>query len=633
MTDRPRERWKWKGVRKDPFDLRDWRYEPSLRELPFSIDNRRKVPIVRDQVQEGACTGFALMAVVNYLIHNRSDRPPMKDPRRESVSPRMLYEMAKRYDEWEGEEEYEGSSIRGAMKGWHKHGVCTEPEWPYVEGQKEPRLTPRRQLAALHQPLGAYFRVRHLQLNHMHSALNEVGILYASAAVHEGWGDVDRTTGKIPFRRDLAGKHAFAIVGYDKEGFWIQNSWGSGWGLGGFGHISYDDWLENGYDCWVARLGVPIPYLPVDQRLVSARAGFDYVPHEAVVRAGIQPHFVNLGNDGKFSTSGRYKSDTRDARRIIHEGFKKRGDDWGGTPKLLLYAHGGLNDEKASATRIYSMLPYFLANQIYPLHFMWETGFLETIRHLAQDAFRQARFQGWIDSMRDKFHDLLDEAIELATRRLGQPIWREIKENAERASGGKGGATVVARQIADYCSEPRAVELHLVGHSAGSVFHAHLIPRLIELGLPIKTLTFYAPACTIELFKSNILDYLGTQIERLTIFNLTKRYEEDDSATSLYHKSLLYLVSGAFEEQRNKPLLGMDTFIRDDRDLRKELGEPVKVGESTVIYSVGVPSDISLASASTTHGGFDNDDATLNSTLRIIRKTNQLVKEFEPSPR
>lgn len=35
----------------------------------------------------------------------------------------MLYELARRYDEWPGEG-YEGSSARGAMKGWVRHGVC-----------------------------------------------------------------------------------------------------------------------------------------------------------------------------------------------------------------------------------------------------------------------------------------------------------------------------------------------------------------------------------------------------------------------------------------------------------------------------------------------------------------------------
>ena len=36
----------------------------------------------------------------------------------------MFYELAKLYDEWPGQD-YEGSSCRGALKGWHKHGVCS----------------------------------------------------------------------------------------------------------------------------------------------------------------------------------------------------------------------------------------------------------------------------------------------------------------------------------------------------------------------------------------------------------------------------------------------------------------------------------------------------------------------------
>lgn len=45
------------------------------------------------------------------------------------VSARMLYEMAKRNDEWEGTA-YEGSSIRGAIKGFFCNGVCSEAKAP-----------------------------------------------------------------------------------------------------------------------------------------------------------------------------------------------------------------------------------------------------------------------------------------------------------------------------------------------------------------------------------------------------------------------------------------------------------------------------------------------------------------------
>jgi hypothetical protein len=37
----------------------------------------------------------------------------------------MLYSMARRYDEFAGQPGVDsGSSLRGAMKGWYKHGVC-----------------------------------------------------------------------------------------------------------------------------------------------------------------------------------------------------------------------------------------------------------------------------------------------------------------------------------------------------------------------------------------------------------------------------------------------------------------------------------------------------------------------------
>lgn len=624
MAENREERRKFGGVTKDPLDLRDLMYEPSLEELPFKVDNRDKVPWILNQGQEGACTGFGLAAAVNFLFQNRADDVRIK----ESVSARMLYEMAKRFDEWEGEN-YAGSSIRGAMKGWHKHGVCLETDWPYKEDDAG-RFTAKRQVAALPRRLGAYFRVRHLHLNHMHSALNEVGILYASARVHKGWYEVDRRTGKIPFRRAPAGGHAFAIVGYDGDGFWIQNSWGPRWGKAGFCHISYEDWLENGDDCWVARLGVPTARsADEDAPVVGREATFDYVPHEAAALSRIRPHFVNLGNDGNLSTSGRYTTSHEDVREIIAGSLKARARQWGGTAKLLLYAHGGLNDEKQSAARIARMLPTFLDNHIYPLHFMWETSLPDSIRGIVEDAFRHGRFTGWFDDMKDKFRDLLDEAVELGARQLGPPVWNQMKDNALRASTDPdGGAAFVAGRIAELRNGGENLELHLVGHSAGAVFHCHLVRKLSELGLLVKTLTLFAPACTTELYRSNVGPLLRSgDIQRLTIFNLTDRYELDDSVVSVYGKSLLYLVSAALESSRGEPLLGLDKFARN---VVRRNGSRVISSESSpaVIRSIGGDSRIRLVSQSTTHGGFDDDQDTLNSTLRIIRGSNRLSRKF-----
>ena len=253
-------------ARPDTLDFRDRMYVPTLVEVPTRIDLgqyiAQRVPVL-DQGSEGACTGFGLATVANYLLAARkiiSDRSP--------VSPRMLYAMAKRYDEWPGED-YSGSSARGAMKGWHKHGVAAEKVWPYLQ-KKTPAvdyLTESRTVDARLRPLGAYFRVNHKDIVAMHSAIAEVGILYATASVHEGWDDV-QDDGTIPYSKSRTGGHAFAIVAFDERGFWIQNSWGKTWGHRGFARISYDDWLENGSDVWVARLGAPV----VLQRLASAAA-------------------------------------------------------------------------------------------------------------------------------------------------------------------------------------------------------------------------------------------------------------------------------------------------------------------------------------------------------------------------
>ena len=116
-------------ARPDRLDLRDRSYAPRLGNLPsrFPTDEvvRERLPrysaagLVLDQGADGACTGFGLAAVINYLLFSQSIGA---DPecKVESVSPAMLYQLAQLYDEWPGED-YEGSSCRGALKGWHRH--------------------------------------------------------------------------------------------------------------------------------------------------------------------------------------------------------------------------------------------------------------------------------------------------------------------------------------------------------------------------------------------------------------------------------------------------------------------------------------------------------------------------------
>ncbi|MBS0179659.1 MAG: C1 family peptidase [Nitrospira sp.] len=221
----------------DRIDIRDWFYHPTLQPLPDQVVNVDRVPEILDQGTEGACTGFALSAVINYQLAYRN-LINVRD-RDRAVSPRMLYEMARRYDEWPGED-YEGSSARGAMKGWVNHGVCTRTLWPDSKFGPQ-HLSYDMANQAQRTPGGAYYRVIHTNIRDMHAALYEAGILYATLMVHEGWDQPGPEVASIKYvlagnsvqkdfpiigRKGRADSgHAIAVVGYTRDGFIIQNSW------------------------------------------------------------------------------------------------------------------------------------------------------------------------------------------------------------------------------------------------------------------------------------------------------------------------------------------------------------------------------------------------------------------------
>src|ERR1043166_1175122 len=104
----------------DRLDLRDRVYMPPVGIVPdLAREQKADMPVL-DQGQTNACTGFALATVVYHLQHIAKRK--QMDYR---VSPFMLYSMARRYDEFPGAPDADtGSSLRGAMKGWFKHGAC-----------------------------------------------------------------------------------------------------------------------------------------------------------------------------------------------------------------------------------------------------------------------------------------------------------------------------------------------------------------------------------------------------------------------------------------------------------------------------------------------------------------------------
>lgn len=602
-------------ARPDTVDFRDRMYEPTLievpKERPLSVFQQAKVPIL-NQEQEGACTGFGLATVAHYLLRMRGGAP---DATR--VSPRMFYEMAKRYDEWKGED-YEGSSARAAIKGWHHHGICAENLWPYKSATIDRRLSDERAFEAATRPLGAYYRVNHKDLVAMHSAISEVGVLYATASVHRGWERV-HTDGSIPWDPNALGGHAFAIVGYDARGFWIQNSWGTGWGKRGFALVSYQDWLANGTDVWVARLGAPVQWLPAANgrpaRAPVSQRSQSYEYHE------LRPHIISVGNDGRLARGGAFGNAEGEVDEIFREDFERITYGWK-RKRILLYAHGGLVGQKGAVQRVADYRETLLRNEVYPLAFIWRTDFWTTLQNILADATRRRRPEGFWDDAKDFMLDRLDDTLEFLARPLGKPLWDEMKENARLATEHEqGAARLVSERVAAVAEATPGAEIHVAGHSAGSIFMGHVIADLTgsELGQRVKTCSLWAPACTTDLFDATYAPALTKgSLDRLSVFTLKDSTERDDHCANIYHKSLLYLVSRAFEPRRKMPILGMAAFLERHKAFQRLL----KSGKADWVLSPNEePKGSRNRSTAKSHGAFDDDEATLASTLARIRGT------------
>ncbi len=624
----------------DRIDIRDWFYQPTLIALPDRIVNVDRVPEILDQGNEGACTGFALAAAINFLLAQRNVK--------RSASPRMLYEMARRYDEWPGEG-YEGSSARGAMKGWARHGVCPNASWP--EDRHGPRhFTDSIAEEARGTPGGAFYRVMHKQVRDMHAALAEVGILYITLMVHDGWHRPGPDTIPVTYvesgnLREIvlpvirrAGRaesgHAVAIVGYTERGFIIQNSWGEGWGMRGFALLPYEDYMLHAVDVWAAQLGVPVKVdLWQNPENSDTTAGLQRAS-EAIPLSEIRPYVIDIGNNGALSMQGNYWTTPEDVHRLFFESMPNHAFGWK-KRRVLLYLHGGLNDELAVARRIVAFRDVLLRNEIYPLHVMWETGAGETIAGMIADLFTDADSRAggvadWLDKARDGLIEAKDRSLELTVALPGSRLWGEMKENARLASLPRGGAMHLVAQEAKAFYErlaPRdrdSVELHLVAHSAGGIFAAHAMEIMLQIGMPIASFQMLAPAITVELFKRTILPLVKRgRFPTPVLYILGDRAERDDSVGP-YGKSLLYLVSNAFEDEaqpfsgRGAPLLGMQRFV--DPKFGQADGEVAALFSRAAgsLVVAGSPERPGQASRSRSHGGFDNDAATMNSVLHRI---------------
>lgn len=645
----------------DPFDERDLEYRPRLEPLPPRLD-QRVGRIVLTQKGE-SCTGHAVATVINTVLGRAALAAAAPDLPR--VSPYMIYRLARRYDEFAGEAD-EGSSLRGAFKGWFNHGAALEADWPDLEMDPEPDLDDPAFVARCRdRPLGAFYRVNPYRLDDMQSAISELQVIAVSAVIHDGWNAPERlerdgqelcVIARGIDARALGG-HAFALVGYNEVGFLVQNSWGEAWGKNGFATLPYEDWLDSAYDAWVARPGVPkTPFATGRNQAAPATSGaLATGPGPDLKR--LARHVVNLENDGKLSPSGKFVSTPRQINRIF-EHMARWHDCWeeqklADRRHVVIWAHDGLAGEADGLAIAQKHLNWWLNNGVYPLYFAWQSGPAEVLIDQLADMLRKRLPPGGIGfDLVEQF----DRLVEKIARSSARWMWDEMKATARAASlpikneeeGQAPGASLVVRRLKNYVEQHGAgrVAVHLVGHGAGSIFLAALLPRLAEAGISVESLSLLAPASRVDDWTREILPHLGPEgiVARFATFALKDARERDDRVgvrgVTFYHKSLLYLVSRALERPTNgdggeTPLLGMEKFF--DRPApgdpqSRTLRQIIEAMGGTVVFSRADAPEDSRSDAAA-HGDFDDDSPTMTSVVMRVRGVEdaKLVEGYQPN--
>lgn len=343
----------------------------------------------------------------------------------------------------------------------------------------------------------------------------------------------------------------------------------------------------------------------------------------------LAPHLINL-RQGRFSSGGRIQTERSDVDALI-DGLDRWVTAHGETSPVVLFAHGGLVSEDSGLAIAQKHVSWWKRNGVYPIYFIWETGFCETLGQLLSAAAGQA-----LPSARAlDLKDLTDPLVERAARALrGPAIWGSMQRSAERAfdePGRESNGRYLLGRLAELCGRHRdRVALHAVGHSAGSIFHTHLLQawRQIPGAQGFKTLQLLAPAVSSELF-AELEPLIGPEraVEHATMFTMRKHEELADTCMGLYGKSLLYLIHYALEDERETDILGLEVSLRRSPALKALFGLSGPSARGEVIFSPTPPASHRSRSASTAgqHGAFDDDAPTMTSVLcRVLADPDQV---------
>ncbi len=354
--------------------------------------------------------------------------------------------------------------------------------------------------------------------------------------------------------------------------------------------------------------------------LRGSSSGVTFTPAEL---EALRPHVITL-REGGFDPGPPFSTAAGDVDAILREHIPKWAQSLpNGQPlRIVIWAHGGLVGESRGLQIAQKHVDWWKKNGVYPVYFVWETGLFDALRSILESVARKLPGLG----TRDLFDFTTDPLVQEGVRALGGVhIWGAMKSFAELASRSSGGARYFAKQLTALVKDSvpiggRALELHAVGHSAGSIFHSWFLPAAQDEGAPqFATLQLLAPAITVAEFQLRLGGGLAKRVARSIMYTMKKSFEEADDCIGIYHKSLLYLIYHGLEPQRRTPILGLELAIRADAEVAALFGlNGTANAPGRVVWSITDDGDGRSSSRAVHHGDFDDDALTMNSVAANV---------------
>ena len=196
---------------------------------PRSLDYRDALPMVWDQGADGPCSAYAAAAIKQWQEYKDYGLS-------ESLSKYFIYNIRPNYPQ-------KGMTPRDTMKVLHKYGVPTAKSYHKRKMKHKQDIPKEIWDEASNHRIAAYGRV--MTIEGLKESLYKNGPAYIAMPVFndssEFW--------KPGFGDKVIGGHALVVVGYNRKGFILRNSWGSGWADGGHTLYRYKDFGAH-YEIW-----------------------------------------------------------------------------------------------------------------------------------------------------------------------------------------------------------------------------------------------------------------------------------------------------------------------------------------------------------------------------------------------